>query len=154
MYKHILVPYDGSPASQKGLAEAIRLARDQQASLQVISVAEEYVLTQSAGLGGGAFIGEMMETLAAETRKLVDEAVSQAKSQGVEAFGTAIESLTSRPSDCVVEAARAWPADLIVMGTHGRRGISRMVMGSDAEMVLRSAEVPVLLIRAVTKNAA
>ena len=58
-----------------------------------------------------------------------------------------IENLDARVSQLVVEHARAWGADLIVLGTHGRRGLARVLMGSDAEQIARTAPVPVLLVR-------
>jgi nucleotide-binding universal stress UspA family protein len=148
MYKYILVPYDGSPASGRGLEEAIRLAKNQDACLQILNVIEEYQLTQNAGFDGGMYTGEMMELLIADGKLLAEQAVSKARMSGIAVFGTTIESFAARPAECVLDAARTWPADLIVMGTHGRRGISRLVMGSDAETVIRRANVPVLLVRA------
>ena len=58
------------------------------------------------------------------------------------------DSFAGRVSDLVIKEAGAWPADLIVLGTHGRRGLGRLFMGSDAEAIVRSAPVPVLLLRA------
>jgi nucleotide-binding universal stress UspA family protein len=58
-----------------------------------------------------------------------------------------IETLGGRTADEIVREAKQWPADLIVLGTHGRRGLKRLAMGSDAEMVLRLAPVPVLMVR-------
>jgi nucleotide-binding universal stress UspA family protein len=58
------------------------------------------------------------------------------------------ESAGARIADVIVERAKRWRSDLIVMGTHGRRGVSRMLMGSDAELVVRNASAPVLLVRA------
>ena len=70
----------------------------------------------------------------------------------------AVDTLTSecfakRPCDVIVEQAARWPADLIVIGTHGRRGVNRMLLGSDAEQVARIAPVPVLLVRSAGKAA-
>ena len=64
-----------------------------------------------------------------------------------------IECFARRPCDVIVEAAVQWPADLIVIGTHGRRGVNRMMLGSDAEQVARMAPVPVLLVRSAAKAA-
>lgn len=72
-----------------------------------------------------------------------------ANKAGVETSSKVIEILGHRPSDVIIDQANKWPADLIVMGTHGLRGLNRMVMGSDAENVLRRSSVPVLLVRAV-----
>jgi len=59
-----------------------------------------------------------------------------------------VEDMTARVADLVTEQARAWKADLIVIGTHGRRGVDRFLLGSDAEQILRIAPAPVLLVRA------
>jgi nucleotide-binding universal stress UspA family protein len=59
-----------------------------------------------------------------------------------------LDDLVSRVSEVVVEQAKVWRADLIVLGTHGRRGVGRFLLGSDAEQVARTASVPVLLVRA------
>ena len=66
---------------------------------------------------------------------------------GVPVETALVESQGERVSEIVVEQARAWPADLIVIGTHGRRGVDRVLMGSDAEQIARRAPVPVLLVR-------
>lgn len=58
-----------------------------------------------------------------------------------------LESIGGRAADLIVDQAKQWNADLIVMGTHGRRGLRRLALGSDAELVVRSASVPVLLVR-------
>jgi len=63
-----------------------------------------------------------------------------------------IECFAKRPCDVIVEQATQWPADLIVIGTHGRRGVNRMLLGSDAEQVARMAPVPVLLVRSAEKG--
>ena len=68
--------------------------------------------------------------------------------QGVAVDAVLLESFAARVSDLVVEQALGWKADLIVIGTHGRRGVRRMLLGSDAEQILRQAPVPVLLVRA------
>jgi hypothetical protein len=63
------------------------------------------------------------------------------------------ECFARRPCDVIVEQAAAWPADVIVIGTHGRRGVNRMLLGSDAEQVARTAPVPVLLVRSAEDSA-
>jgi nucleotide-binding universal stress UspA family protein len=148
MYKRILVPFDGSPTSKRGLAEAIRLAKDQGARLRILNVCEEYVLVQSAGFeGGGMYAGDLLKELTAASRQTAARGVALAARGGVEAEAVTVESFSDRSSECIVEAAKKWRADLIVMGTHGRRGVSRLVLGSDAEIVVRTATAPVLLVR-------
>jgi len=154
MYQRILVPVDGSPTSERGLEEAIRLAKDQGAMLKLIHVVEEYVLVQGAGVyGEGTFTGDLLEMLFAEGRRIVAEAAALAGKQGVKTVSQILESFSNRCADKIVEVAKEWPADLIVMGTHGRRGVSRFVLGSDAEIVVRTSPVPVLLVRSTEPDA-
>ena len=81
------------------------------------------------------------------SERIVLAARDRAQAAGVSADTLCVECFARRTSDVIVEQAAAWPADLIVIGTHGRRGVSRLMLGSDAEQVLRLASVPVLLIR-------
>ena len=80
------------------------------------------------------------ERILAAGRQRVAEAGVPVNTLGVECFA-------ERTADVIVEEAKAWPADLIVIGTHGRRGVNRWMLGSDAEQVVRIAPVPVLLVR-------
>lgn len=147
MYKTILVPFDGSPPSLHGLRDAISLAGDQKAHLIVLNVAEDYRLLAADGLDGGLYTEETIALLKADSQQLVDYAVKLAREEGVDAEGISIESFSDRSAEVIVKQAALAKADLIVMGTHGRRGLGRVVMGSDAEMVVRTSEVPVLLVR-------
>jgi nucleotide-binding universal stress UspA family protein len=148
-YKRILCPYDGSPAAKQGLEEAIRLADDQQAQLRILTVIEDNsVLQESALEAGKLFTSEFHDMWNVNGKQLISQALAVAQRSAVAADAVAIRSLSSRCAESIVEEARAWNADLIVMGTHGRRGVSRLVLGSDAEFVARSSPVPVLLIRA------
>ena len=149
MYKRILVPIDGSPTAEAGLMEAIRLARDQGARLRLLYVVEENVLAQTAGLDGSAlYLGAMLDSMIAAGREILARGLALARERAVEAEAPDPARFFGRSADRIVEEAGQWPADLIVMGTHGRRGISRVVMGSDAEIVARTTPVPVLLVRA------
>ena len=76
------------------------------------------------------------------------DAVTQVSLAGVKVETALLESYTGRVSDLVIDQSVEWGANLIVLGTHGRRGVKRMLLGSDAEQVLRLATVPVLLVRA------
>ena len=148
MYQRILVPVDGSPTSTRGLDEAIRLAKDQDATIRVVHVVEEYILIQSGGMfGGDGNAGDLIDMLRKEGEKTVAEAVALAGKQGVKAESAVLEKFSNRSSEGILEEARNWKADLIVMGTHGRRGMSHLMLGSDAEIVVRTAQVPVLLVR-------
>ena len=148
MYRRILVPVDGSHTSARGLEEAIRLAKDQRARLRLVHVIEEYVVVQSGALNGTAFYADdLIDLLRAEGKKIIAKASGLARKAGVKADAATFESLANRSSDCIIREAKKWHADLIVMGTHGRRGVNRLVLGSDAEIVVRTSPVPVLLVR-------
>ena len=146
MYKHILVPVDGSASSMRGLQEAVRLAKNQKARLILLHVVEEQFVTQAAE--AMVFSEKLFESMRAGGRKVLARAEALASKGGVKALAVLRESITVPVADMVVREARKQRADLIVIGTHGRRGLKRAVMGSDAEDVVRASPVPVLLVRA------
>ncbi len=145
VYKRIFVPVDGSSASNAGLKEALRLAKDQHAKLRLLHIVDELIVfnTPEAGFN----IQSVVESMKRSGQQLVKRAVKLAASRGVKAESALIESAGVRVADVITRQAKRWRADLIVMGTHGRRGVNRMLMGSDAELVVRNAGVPVLLVR-------
>jgi nucleotide-binding universal stress UspA family protein len=145
VYKRIFVPVDGSSASNAGLKEALKLAKDQHAKLRLLHIVDELVVfnTPEAGFN----IQSVVESMKRSGQQLVKRAVKLAASRGVKAESALIESAGVRVADVITRQAKRWRADLIVMGTHGRRGVNRMLMGSDAELVVRNAGVPVLLVR-------
>jgi len=146
MFKRILVPVDGSRTSGLGLDHAIRLAKDQDAALCILHVIDIRIMTQSLGMG--AVGGErMFNALRASGKQILARAEAQAGKRLVPAKAILIENSVRGVADVIVAQAKKWRADLIVIGTHGRRGLSRMVMGSDAEGVVRYAPAPVLLVR-------
>jgi nucleotide-binding universal stress UspA family protein len=146
MYKKILVPIDGSASSLRGLDEAIKLAKESNAGLRIVHAVNEFFMDTGYGM---PFVSqELIETLRKGGQSILDKAASRAGERGVKAETVLLDRVGTRVADLVLDQAKAWPADLIVMGTHGRRGVSRLAMGSDAEMVLREASVPVLMVRA------
>ena len=147
MYQRILVPIDGSATSDRGLDEAIGLARITGASLRLIHVVDE--LTFATGIEPtAAYAVDMIPLLKEAGTRIVEQGKARVAAQGVAVDAVLLESFAARVSDLVVEQALGWKADLIVIGTHGRRGVRRMLLGSDAEQILRQAPVPVLLVRA------
>jgi nucleotide-binding universal stress UspA family protein len=80
-------------------------------------------------------------------QEILDAAEKSVQTQGIKPSRVLVESFGGIAADLIIEQAKSWHADLIVMGTHGRRGIFRLAMGSDAEQVVRAATIPVLLIR-------
>ncbi len=145
MYKNILVPVDGSETSRLGLQHAILLAKDQSAVLRLLHVVHDYLIAE--GRHGMVRSGELLKELREHGQVILNEAASSARQQGVEAQSEAVETPMGPVGAAIAEYAERWPADLIVIGTHGRRGLRRLVMGSDAEYVVRTTPVPVLLVR-------
>ncbi len=148
MYRRVLVPVDGSATSARGLREAVGLAKGQRTRLRLLNVLDQMFFV-SAGEGYPmSDIDQLMASLRTEGQKALEDASKLAEKQGVRVDASLVESGGRPVSDVILDEARKWRADLIVMGTHGRRGVSRMLLGSDAERVLRNAPVPVLLVRA------
>ena len=145
MYNHILVPVDGSATSLLGLQHAILLAKDQKAVLRLLHVVHDYLLAD--GRHALVISGELLKDLRERGQTILRDAASLARKQGVEAETESVESPMGPVGGVIADYAEQWPADLIVLGTHGRRGIRRLVMGSDAEYVVRTTLVPVLLVR-------
>ena len=146
MYQRILVPVDGSATSNAGLAEAIKLARLTKARIRLLHVVDEMPLLMSAN-GFGAITGDVFGILKDAGEAILKEARMQVEREGVEVDIALFDSLSGRLCDRVLEQAVSWGADLLVLGTHGRRGMGRMLLGSDAEQIVRTAATPVLLVR-------
>ena len=149
-YKRILVPVDGSPTSNAGLKEALKLAKSQHAKVCVLHVVDEMIVFNVPE--GAVNVGPVIEELRRGGRRVLEKARKLAAAQGVRAEPDLRESAGVRVADVITGRARRWRADLIVMGTHGRRGVNRMLLGSDAELVVRNASAPVLLVRAGTRR--
>jgi nucleotide-binding universal stress UspA family protein len=147
MYKKILVPIDGSPTSQGGLREAIKLAKNQGAQLRLFHMISDQVF--DCGYEIGSFGDELIAGAHVAGQAIVSEALALAKFEGLEAESAMVDSLTGTAAASIVAEAKAWGADLIVMGTHGRKGLIRLAIGSDAESVVREAPVPVLLVHSI-----
>lgn len=146
MYKKILVAVDGSRTSELALSEAVKLAKEFAAQLRIVHAVEEVSLNWDEGNANPA---ELWAALVQAGRNLLDKAGAFAAAAGVPADSRLIEieTLGRRIPQAIADEAESWPADLIVVGTHGRRGISHVFLGSVAEGVARVATRPVLLIR-------
>jgi nucleotide-binding universal stress UspA family protein len=91
--------------------------------------------------------GQVVESMRLHGKTVLQDAEKQVRAAGLEPESVMIESVGGAAGDIIVEQAGKWGAELIVLGTHGRRGLRRMVLGSDAEHVVRQSGVPVLLVR-------
>jgi nucleotide-binding universal stress UspA family protein len=154
MYQRILVATDGSATSERALREAIRLAKEQGARLRVVHVLDE--LTAKGEVPSTP--AEFWKAVRKAGGRILESARARALAEGVEPETKLLEirtfgSLVRRVPNLIVEEARRWSADLIVIGTHGRRGLSKLLLGSVADGVVRTAGTSVLLIRGAERSA-
>ena len=147
MYQRILVPYDGSPTSSRGLDEAIRLARLTGASVRLLYMIDVFLFATGFETPA-AYVDEVIPFMRQAGEKILQEGKARVENAGVKADTVLVDSIATRLCEAVNDQVRSWGADLIVLGTHGRRGVGRLLLGSDAEQIVRTAPVPVLLMRA------
>jgi nucleotide-binding universal stress UspA family protein len=147
MYERILVPIDGSETSNAGLREAIRLAKLTGAQVHLLHAVDDMPFVMSAE-GYSAMSADVLAALHEAGEEVLQNGRAIVKDSGIAVDTVLFDSLSGRLCDLVAQEARKWHADLIVLGTHGRRGVGRMLLGSDAEQIVRVAPVSVLLVRA------
>ena len=145
MYGKILVPVDGTETSTLGLNEAIKIAKIQGSQIRLVHIVNEFVLDYT--YSPGFYAANLIESLRKGGQTILDLAKAASQRQGVTPECVLLESIGGPAADLILAQAKEWSADLIVMGTHGRRGLMRVALGSDAEQVVRAATVPVLLVR-------
>ncbi len=142
MFKHILVPVDGSDTSNKALVAALQLAREGGGRVRIV-----HVLDELAYFTGYEYSADVFDAARGSAQKVLDDAMAIAMASGVPADHRLLEAPGQRLGEVVADEARACGADLVVVGTHGRRGVGRILLGSGAEQVIRMAPVPVLAVR-------
>jgi nucleotide-binding universal stress UspA family protein len=147
MYRRILVPVDGSAASKQGMKHAAQLAKEQHARLRVLNVVDDMALAPMMDGYPVADMTMLIDSMKASGQKALDESAAIGQKSGIRVEAAMIEARGRAVSESILTDAQKFRADLIVMGTHGRRGMNRLLLGSDAERVLRDSPVPVLLIR-------
>ena len=143
MYQRVLVPVDGSETSNRGLDEAIQLARLTGGRIRLVHGIDSLIFSTGLDLASDDLVGVLVDAGA----QILCEANARVEARGLAVDAYFPETLGGRICDMVVEQAKLWHAELIVIGTHGRRGVGRLLMGSDAEQIVRAAPVPVLLVR-------
>ena len=147
MFKRVLIPVDGSQTSNRALTTALQLARETGGLVRLLYVVEE--LAHLSGYDQFAVSSADMAAIVRESgQKVLDDSMAIAAAAGVQVDHVLVDTFTQRLGEVVAAAAKAWHADLVVVGTHGRRGIGRVLMGSGAEEIIRLAPVPVLVVRA------
>jgi nucleotide-binding universal stress UspA family protein len=147
MYQRILVPVDGGATAAGGLDQAIRLANLTGATLCLVHMLD--AASHCSGFETGAvYCSEVLPRVRQTGERILDESRQRVERAGLKAETVLFEA-SGGVSEFVLDYAKRWGAELIVVGTHGRRGAARFFMGSDAERILRGATVPVLLVRPV-----
>jgi len=136
--QRILVPLDGSALAESAIAKAAALAADASATLVLVRAAEAYTLP-------GVDPTDAQVEVVREAEEYLAALAARLREQGVKAVETTV--WYGPAAAAIVEAARLRRADLIVMSTHGRSGLGRLILGSVAESVLRGTTVPILVLR-------
>jgi nucleotide-binding universal stress UspA family protein len=146
MFKRIVVAVDASPTGDLALETAIRLAADNQSRLRIVHAVDTVSITLGVEFPVQA---DVSESIVSSGQTILEHAHKVAAAAGVaaETVLLRIDLLGKRLAEAIAEDAESWPADLIVVGTHGRRGLNRLFLGSVAEGIVRVAGKPVLLIR-------
>ena len=129
-----------------GVHEATKIATLQQPELRLLHIADEF--RSSDTFEPGTVGWTIIEAIRAEGKRILNDAAIVLATYGLVAECRLIDSPERRVASRIIHEAAEWPADIIVMGTHGRRGIARLALGSSAEEVARASPVPVLLVRA------
>ena len=144
MFKHIVFATDGSPSAAKASQTAIELARTNGAKLTVVFVIDPYPY-MSVGEGTGDAFQAYMNAAYAASAKVTEDLVEQAKKAGVTMEKSVVEG--DDVASAIVMVAEQQGGDLVVVGSHGRTGIQKFILGSVASKVLTMSKVPVLIVR-------
>lgn len=142
--KNVLVATDFSAPSETALNYARAMARSFGAQLHVLHIFEPLWITSADVVGGGVALATMIQGLEDTARKQLEEAVTEADRRELKAVAAMVTS--ESPAREIANYANEHQVDLLVIGTHGRSGISRMLIGSVAEKVVRLAPCPVLTV--------
>jgi nucleotide-binding universal stress UspA family protein len=148
MYQHILIATDGSELAGRAVAHGVALAKDLNVPVCVVTVTEAWSsldLAHMARLGNLNPITQYEEMASAAASSILESAANVAKSQGVAC--ELVHVRDRRPAEGIIATAKDKGCDLVVMASHGRRGINRLLLGSQANEVLTHSKVPALIVR-------
>lgn len=148
MFKRIFVPVDGSEPSLQAVRLACRIAAESGGELRLAHVLDRGAYLTGYDVGGAS--GALYEALQTSASSILAEAHAEALEAGARADTLLVNEMGTSLGEAVASAATEWNADLIVVGTHGRRGPSRLLLGSGADQVIRLAPVPVLVSRSAS----
>ena len=148
MYKHILLPTDGSKLASKGVKQGIQLAKAVGAKVTVINVVPEYQMMMDEGfvMPNATMIKKRFEEeTARHSKEILYEAKAEAKAAGVSC--NSVSASSGLPYDAIIKQAKKAKCDLIMMASHGRKGIASILLGSETAKVLTHSTIPVLVVR-------
>jgi len=148
MYKHILIAADGSEVGRKGLEHGLSLAGSLKARVTIVTVTEPYPIYAGGDFGtapNGAMIANYSSGQDETANTILAAAEQAAKHANVKV--ETVHVADAQPGEAIIEAAKSHNCDLIVMGSHGRRGIGRLVLGSKTWEVVAHGQLPVLVVR-------
>jgi nucleotide-binding universal stress UspA family protein len=143
LFKKILVPIDGSDTADKAMRMALDMARESLASVRFM-----HVIDDDRYFSSYEFSADLRTYAFDNAKKMLQNAMDAAAALGVNADTQLINKPGQRLGENVADEAQNWGADLVVVGTHGHRGLGRVLLGSGAEQVVRLSPVPVLMVRA------
>lgn len=150
MYKHILISTDGSEVAQKGVDHGLSLAKSLGAKVTLITVTERFPLAAGAAAGAGWMpMPSDIEAYEEGQKQHAEKVLADAKA-AADKLGVSVDVLhvaNALPAEAIVETVSSKGCSLIVMASHGRRGLGRLLLGSQTSEVLAHSPVPVLVVR-------
>lgn len=147
MYKRIVVAVDGSEVSDRALDEATKLAREMHSIILLLHVCEEIPIVWEPDSMNTTLMQDSLEVVVDAGKELLEKHRKKFTEQRVTIETKLVETYDGRIGSVISDEAQKWDADLLIVGTHGRKGIAHLLMGSVAEQVARTASMPVLLVR-------
>jgi len=151
MYRHILAAIDDSDTSRRAIREAVALAKSSGAELTLVHAVDEALFahfTHTTIANRDA----VQKALISEGQSVLDAAAQLAAENGLTPATRLLASEHQSPSDQITHAVRSLNADLLIVGSHGRRGVQRLILGSVAERLLRKVGISVLIVRGVESD--
>ena len=147
MYKHILIPTDGSATAEKAVQAGLEFAKWAKAKVTVFTAMPDYRIPTSGEIAARKImsIAEHERRSLAQAKKLHAKVARRAQTVGVKVGGTA--ALSDRPGEAIVAAAKKNGCDLIFIGSHGRKGLKALLLGSQTHEVLNRSSIPTLVYR-------
>ena len=145
MYKNLLIPTDGSELADKGVAHGLALAKALGAKVTIVTVSDPWTVFATGEIGASFPVDEYERACEMSAQALLADVAKRAAAAGVECQTRYIKD--QFPAEGILEAAKWMQADLIVMASHGRSCVKRLLLGSQANKVVTHSEVPVLICR-------